>query len=389
MTNYEALGVRRVINASARLTKLGGSLMPPEVLDAMREASGWYVDLFDLQRRVGRRLADLTQNEAVYVSTGASAGLFLSTLACMTGDDLHAIARLPDTTGLRNEVIVHRAQRMPYDPALQLAGGRLVEIGNALQTFDWELEAAFTGRTAAVFYVAGEHLNHGALPLSDVIRIAHAHSVPVIVDAAAQLPPVDNLWRFTRDLGADLVVFSGGKDLRGPQASGMIAGRADLIEACYTHGAPHQRFGRPMKVGKEEMMGLLAAVERYLRLDHVARQAGFEATVAAWIAALDGLPGVRASRAFPNEEGQPVPRVLVEIDPAVNGLTPGGVVQALWEGDPAIAVAGGHPHGFYLTPDCLEPSEEMLVAERVRAVLRSAQTTMRIAVAAATPDRAS
>jgi D-glucosaminate-6-phosphate ammonia-lyase len=387
MTNYEALGVRRIINASARLTKLGGSLMPPEVLDAMRAAAGWYVDLFDLQRRVGQRLAELTNNEAVYVSTGASAGLFLATLACMTGDDLHAIARLPDTAGLRNEVIVHRAHRIPYDPALQLAGACLVEVGNALQTFDWELEAAFTDRTAAVFYVAGEHLRRGPLPLADVVRIAHARNVPVIVDAAAQLPPVDNLWHFTRDLGVDLVVFSGGKDLRGPQASGMIAGRADLIEACYTHGAPNQRFGRPMKVGKEELLGLLAAVERYLRLDHAARQAGFEATVAAWIAALDGLPGVHASRAFPNEAGQPVPRVLVEIDPAVNGLTPAGVVQVLWEGDPAIAVAGGHPHGFYLTPDCLEPSEEMLVAERVRTVLRSAQTTTRIAIAA-TPDRA-
>jgi L-seryl-tRNA(Ser) seleniumtransferase len=370
MSIYDSLGVRRVINAHARLTRLGGSLMPAPVLDAMREAADSYVDLFELQRQVGRRLAELTRNEAVYVCTGASAGLFLATLACIAGDDLQVIARLPDVDGLKNEVIIHRAQRIPYDPAVRLAGATLVEIGNAVQTFPRELEAALGPRTAAVLYIAGEHLSRGAIPLPETIAIAHARGVPVIVDAAAQLPPPENLWHFTRELGADLVIFSGGKDLRGPQASGFIAGRADLIAACAAHGAPHQRLGRPMKVGKEELVGLLAAVERYLRLDHGKRMADFEATVRSWVDALGALPGVAAARAFPNEAGQPVPRAALAIDPAA-GLTATELCRRLWEGDPAIAV-DARDGVVYLTPDCLEPGEEAVVAERIAALVGAA-----------------
>src|SRR6185503_8169147 len=140
-------------------------------------------------------------------------------------------------------------------------------------------EAAFTERTGMVLYIAGEHIRAGALSLEETIQIAHKRGVPVVVDAAAQLPPVENLWRYTRDLGADLAVFSGGKDLRGPQASGLVVGRADLIEAIRAHGAPNQRLGRPMKVGKEEMIGLLKAVELYVAQDQTARLAGYEETV--------------------------------------------------------------------------------------------------------------
>jgi L-seryl-tRNA(Ser) seleniumtransferase len=373
MTLYESLGARRIINADARLTRLGGSLMTEPVLAAMREAAGSYVDMFDLQVRAGRRLAELTRNEAAYICTGASAGLFLSTLACMTGGDLPLIAGLPRRRPPRHEVIVHRAHRIPYDPAIELAGATLVEVGNALQTFDWEFDAAFSERTAAVLYIAGEHLSRGALPLPEVIRLAHAHSTPVIVDAAAQLPPHENLWRFTRDLGADLAVFSGGKDLRGPQASGFVVGRADLIAACAVNGAPHQRLGRPMKVGKEEMMGLLTAVDLYLAQDHAARLAGFEATVEFWRTALGDLPGVTAERAFPNEAGQPTPRLLLRFDPARAGLTGEQVRRQLWEGEPAIAVGPAESDGVYITPDTIEPGEEQIIADRLTALLRSAQ----------------
>jgi L-seryl-tRNA(Ser) seleniumtransferase len=372
MSVYERLGVRRIINADARLTRLGGSLMPEPVLAAMHEAAGGYVDMFELQHQVGRRLAELTRNEAAYVCTGASAGLVLSTLACMAGADLGAIARLPDLAGLKDEVIIHCAHRIPYDKAVRLTGARLVEIGDALQTFPWELEAAIGEQTAAVLYVAGAHLSRGALPLTEVVRIAQARAVPVIVDAAAQLPPPENLWRFTRDLGADLAVFSGGKDLCGPQASGLIVGRADLIAACAAHGAPHQRMGRPMKVGKEEMVGLLAAVERYLQLDHAARVAGFEATVQRWRAAVADLPGVVAERAFPNEAGQPTPRLWLRLDPARAGLTGADLRRQLWEGEPAIAVSPAGEDGIYITPDTIEPGEEQVIAERLTQILRAA-----------------
>ncbi len=370
---YEALGVRRVINADARLTRLGGSLMPPEVVAAMAEAAAGYVDMHELQLAVGRRQAELTRNEDAFATVGAAAGLVVATLACTVGSDLRAVARmLEGHPPAKNEVIVHRAHRIPYDPAVLLAGARIVEVGNALQTFPWELEAAISERTAMLLYVAGEHLAGAALPLPETVAIARARGVPVVVDAAAQLPPPENLWHFTREEGADLAVFSGGKELRGPQSSGLIVGRAELIEGCRVHGSPHQRLGRPLKVGKEEMMGLLAAVERYLRLDHAARMAGFEATVAGWVAAFDGRRGVSASREFPNEAGQPVPRARIAFDPAATDLTGSEVQRRLWEGEPAVAVAVAGPDAVSLTPDCLDGDDEAVVTARLEAIVNGA-----------------
>lgn len=369
MERYAALGVRRVINADARLTRLGGSLMPAAVRAAMEAAARSYVDMFELQTVVGKRLAELTRNEAAFVCTGAAAGLYLSTLACMAGADLTRLAQLPDLTDCRTEVIIHAAQRIPYDLAVRSAGAQLVSIGNVLQTFSWELEAAIGPRTAAVLYIAGAHLERGALPLSEVVAIAHARGVPVIVDAAAQLPPPENLWRFTTALGADLAIFSGGKDLAGPQASGLIVGRAELVAACAAHAAPNQRMGRPMKVGKEEMVGLLAAVERYLSLDHPARIAGFEQTVANWIDALDDGDGVRVQRQFPNEAGQPMPRALITLDPARCGITGAELRERLWNDNPRVAVAAAGVDAISITPDTLEPGEEELVVAAIRRAL--------------------
>lgn len=367
MTTYETLGLRPIINASARLTRLGGSLMPQEVQQAMQEAACNYVDMHELQRRVGERIAVLTHNQAAYVCAGTAAGLALATAACMCGNDRAAGAGLPAQPPARREIIIHAAQRIPYDSAAQISGASLRTIGNALQTFSWELEAAITERTAAVLYIAGAHLRRGALSLDETIALAHARGVPVIVDAAAQLPPVENLWHFTRDRGADLALFSGGKDLCGPQATGLIVGRTDLIECCRTHGAPHQRFGRPFKVSKEEMVGLLAAVERYLTLDHVARIARWETTVQWWVEALHGLPGIAAERAFPNEAGQPTPRLRLTFPPGSHSTA--ALFQAqLWDGEPAIAADTDH-EAVYLTPDTLEPGEEQLVLERLRSLL--------------------
>src|SRR5215207_327359 len=303
--------------------------MPTHMLDAMREAAGSFVDMYELQQVVGKRLADLTGNEAAYVSTGAAAGIVLATLAAMTGGDLPTIAHLIETgEAPKTEVIIHRVHRIPYDPAIRLAGGRIVEIGNRLQTFPWELEAAIGPRTAMVFYSAGVHLSSGALPLAETVEIAHAHGVPVVVDAAAQLPPTENLWRFTREFGADLAVFSGGKDFRGPQASGLLVGTEAMIAAIAVNGSPHQRLARPLKVGKEEMIGLLAAVERYVAEDWQDRARRYEETVERWIEHFRGLPVVSASRIFPNEAGQPTPRCSVTFA-ADTGLSGAEAVRLL------------------------------------------------------------
>lgn len=364
---FDRLRLRPVLNADARLTVLGASRMPPEVRRVMDQAAERYVDLHELQRAAGERLAELTGNEAAFVTGGAAAGLVLAVLACRNGGDLPAIARaisgpFGDDAAGADEVVMHRAHRIPYDPAVRLAGARLVEIGNALQTFEWELEAAIGPRTAAVLHVAGAHLARGALSLDAVVRISSAHGVPVIVDAAAQLPPVENLWRFTA-AGAALAVFSGGKDLEGPQSSGLLVGRQDLVEACRANAAPHQRLARAMKVGREEIVGLLVAVERYVGLDHDARIAAWEATVARWIDAVGAVPGVRATRSFPNEAGQPHPRALVTLDSG--GWTGPGLQAALWEGDPCVAVALEGDDAISLSPDPLTDGEAEVVLRRL------------------------
>ena len=362
---YEMLGVRNVINADATLTRLGGSLMPPHVLDAMREAAGSFVDMYELQRVVGERLAHLTRNEAAYVATGAAAGIVLATLAAMNGGDLATIARMIEgEPAPKDEVIVHNAHRIPYDPAIRVAGAKIVGVGDRLQTFPWELEAAITPRAAMVFFAAGDHLAEGALPLEETVEIAHAHGVPIVVDAAAQLPPTENLWRFTREFEADLAIFSGGKELRGPQASGLIVGSAAMIAAIAVNGTPHQRLGRPMKVGKEEMVGLLAAVERYVAEDWRERTRRYEATVADWIEHFRGIPGLSAEREYPNEAGQPTPRCRITFA-GVTGLTGAEAARILWEGNPRIAVAVAGPNAISMTPELLVEGEGEALLARI------------------------
>lgn len=368
MSIYDELGVRPLINASATLTRLGGSIMPREVVEAMVEASRHFVNLDELQQRVGERLAELTHNEAAYVSSGAAAGIVLATAACITRGDPAAMAQLPDLTGLKNEVIIHKSHRNGYDHAVRQVGVKVVEIGSAVHTEPWELEQAITDKTAAIFWFQGGMTGRGDLPLETVIAIAKRFDVPVLVDAAAQVPPVENLWRFTQ-MGAALAIFSGGKDLRGPQSSGLVLGRKDLIEACRVNGNPNQGIARPMKVGKEEMVGLLTAVKLYLKMDHEARASQDEEVVAGWCSELNRIPGVHAERSFPNEAGQPLPRAKVTIDAARASRNRDQVVKDLENGAPAITVAQAGTDGIYLNPMTLADGEEQIVLDRLKAIL--------------------
>lgn len=363
MSVLQRLGLRPIINASATLTKLGGSVMPPEVIEAMVDAAQAYVDLNEMQRRVGEQIAALTRNEAAYVSSGAAAGLVLATAACITGTDPAAIAQLPNLEGLKSEVIIHRCHRNGYDHAVRQVGVKLVEIGVGA-AYPWELEAAINERTAAIFWFQGAMSGRGDLPLETVIEIADRHGVPVVVDAAAQLPPMENLWRFT-EMGAALAVFSGGKELRGPQSSGLVLGRKDLIEAVRLNGSPNHSIGRPMKVGKEELAGCLAAVERYVSLDHKAKALADEQTVAEWCAEWNQIPGVRAQRSFPNEANQPLPRVHVVFDSAALGRSRDEIVDALRHGEPAIEVSLAARNGIYVNPWLLSDEERTIVEKRL------------------------
>ncbi len=367
---YRELGLRPVVNAAATLTRLGGARMPPPVVAAMAEAAEAFVDLPELQERVGARVARLTGNEAAYVSSGAAAGIVLAVAACIAGTDPEKIAAFPCPPGSeRPEVVVHRAQRNGYDYAARQTGAAMVETEGTAEG----LRAAIGPRTACVLWFAGEHFAAGALPLPAVIAVARERGVPVLVDAAAQVPPLASLWRFTRELGADGAIFSGGKGLRGPQASGLVLGTAALIAGCRANGNPNHSIGRPMKAGKEELAGLLAAVEWSLAQDEAALLVGYEATVAAWLEGLRGIPGVAAERGYPSEAGQPHARAIVRVGPP-SAWTRDTVVAALWSGEPRIAVGlvPGQEDAIALNPQTLEPGEAALVLERLRAILRGA-----------------
>lgn len=369
MAIYERLGIRTVINGNATLTRLGGSLMPPEVIAAMADAAKHFVDIVELQKRVGAEIARLTHNEAAYVSCGAAAALTLSTAACITGLDAEKRQKLPNLDAtMKSEVIVHRHGRVGYDFAVRQAGVTFVEIGDETGTDPAELENAITEKTAAIFYFANPSREHLWVSYEAAIAIASQHNIPFIVDAAAQLPPPENLWRFT-EMGADLALFSGGKGLCGPQSSGLILGDARLIEAIAFNGPPNPFIGRGMKVGKEEMVGLLAAVEWYLNLDHAECQHGYEAQVAYYADVFADTPAVTVHRSFPSEAGQPMPRTEIRFQEAALGITRNQILQQLASGNPAIDLAAAGATGILINGQTLMPGEVEIIADRLKEIL--------------------
>lgn len=365
----QQLGVRPVINAAATLTKLGGSIMPPEVVAAMSAASEHFVDMHELNRRAGERLAEITHNEAAFVSSGAAAGIALCVASCIAGTDPDLQQSFPYLEGIeKTNVVVYKRQRNPYDYAARQTGARLIEIEP--DGDDLEREVA-NPKTACVLYFGGEALAPGARPLPEVIEVAHSMSVPVIVDAAAQIPPISNLWHYTRDLGADAAIFSGGKGLRGPQATGLVVGKKVIIDGIRPNAAPNQSFGRPMKVGKEELAGLVTAVELAVQQDEAAVLAGYEESVQMWVAGLSRIPGVTVERRYPSEAGQPHGRAVLTLD-ASFPKTRDEIVAELWERNPRIAVGEIGTDTFALNPQTLETGEDRIVLDAVREVLTSA-----------------
>ncbi len=357
MSIYDSLGIKTRINAAACYTALGGSIMPTEVVAAMNDAAKSFISLHELQEKAGARIAQLTKNEGAFITTGAAAGIVLSILACRTRGDLVEIQKIIDGNSKRSEVIMFAGQRIPYDSNIRVAGSELVTVGDAIQSFDYQLEAKINEFTAAIFFCAGAHLASAALTLEKTIEIAAKYSVPVIVDAAAQLPPASNLWRFTNELGADLAIFSGGKALRGPQSSGLVVGRKVFIEAIRVNAAPYPRLGRGFKASKEEIAGLLTALELYLTRDHEADWQRWSKVVDSWVGVLTSKSSCTIWRDDVNEAGQPTPRVAIQLKEP----TALDVIAKLQSLDPIVEVVHDSRRMVWISPDSLQPGEEEIV----------------------------
>ena len=381
---YERLGVRRLINARGTHTRLGGTLMRPEVAAAMQEAARGYVVLDELQDKASEVIARATGAEAGMVVGGAEAGLLIGTAAILAGTDPARIAQLPDTTGMKNEAIMHRAHRNGYDHAVRAAGATIMDIGYGGSTLPYQLKAAINERTALVMYLMSPWANQGALSLRQTCEIAHAAGVPVLVDAAAMLPPHTSLTRFIAE-GADLVTFSGGKGLMGPQSSGILAGRADLIRAARVNASPYHSVGRSAKAAKEDIVGLIVALESYMQRDHDADQAYWRSQAESMLERLHDFPGVVASYLYDGRE-HPVPRVELLFLPE-SGINSHEFVLAMEEHDPRIFLfeptgPSAKPNSIVINTQTMQPGEEKVVAEALHAAIAARLPRQAVPVAA-------
>jgi D-glucosaminate-6-phosphate ammonia-lyase len=395
---YETLGIETLINAWAPMTRFGGGIMRPEVAEAMSEATQSCVDIADLQGRASAVIVDLTGAEAGFVTAGASAAILLGTAACLTGWDPSRMERLPDTRAMKNEVIVARGQRNSYDHAVRAAGAVLVEVGVADRIMGlgvrdvepWEYEAAIGDRTAAIYFVARPEARPA---LEDVVVVARKAGLPVIVDAAAELPPAANLRRFIA-AGADLVAFSGGKAIGGPQGSGLLCGRRDLVGPALLQqldldyafadweppanlvtkdrlpGVPRNGIGRSCKVAKEQIVGLLTALRLFVAEDDAQRVERSRQGAAALLRGIAGVPWLD-TEIVPDPENSDLAVVRLQLDQTGAGLAAADLVRQLVAGRPRIEINPWRlDEGvMLLAPGCLSSGDTEVIARRLSEIL--------------------
>ena len=359
---FKELGVRTFINAAGTYTSMTGCLMQPEVMEAINYASNQFVNLDDLQDAVGERIAELLKCEYATITSGAFSAITLGTAGVMTGMDSKKAAQLPnDTTGMKHEVILQKSHHIGYSHALRNAGAKIILIETAA-----ELEAAINENTAMLWFLNYANPT-GKIQYQEFIRIGKKHGVPTMNDCAADVPPVENLWKYT-GLGFDLVCFSGGKGMRGPQSTGLLLGRKDLIKAARLSAPPRgDTVGRGMKVNKEEILGMYIALETFLARDHEAVNKLWNAQIDHIISNLSTIAGISPGKHVP-EIANHVPSLRLSWDQEVIKKTPPEVREELKLGHPSIQTVGDDEY-IGITSWMMNPGEERIVARRLNEIL--------------------
>ncbi len=365
---YESLGIRTIINAAGTITVFGGSVMPPEVVAAWGDASRHFVDLVELQNKVGEKIAKLLGTEAAYVTTGAAGAILLGTAAAVTRGDRKLIPQLPAVTGTRSEVLIQKSHHSCYDNQLTDVGVKLIDVESVA-----DVAKAISERTALMFFMNMSQ-DAGKIKREEWCELARKYNVPTLIDAAADVPPVSRIAEYAK-LGFDMIAISGGKAIRGPNDTGLLLGRKDLLAAAKLNSNPNGcTIGRMMKVGKEDMVALLAAVERFVNLDPDAERKEFERRIAVVEQAVRDVPTVAFEHIVP-EIANHVPHLQIAWDEKRVKIKPADVASALAEGDPPIRigrVSGTGDKGILISVLTLQAGEDKTVAARLAQILKKA-----------------
>ena len=360
---FKELGIRTFINAAGTYTSMTGSLMPKEVIDAINYGSLEYVNLDELQDKVGERIAELLECEYATVSSGCFGAMSIAMAGVMSGKDPKKIKQLPDTTGLRNEVILQESHTIGYAQALTNVGAKLVKVKTAE-----ELENAINEKTAMLWFL-NANTDRGDIKWEEFVSLGKKHNIPTFIDCAADVPPVDNLFKFTR-IGFDMVAFSGGKGLRGPQSAGLLLGKKEYIEAARLHTPPRgETIGRGMKVNKEEVLGMLAALELYLSKDHQAEWKMWEDQIDLISESAKSISGVETTIHVPPHANH-VPSLKIRWDQSKVNISPDNLRKILREGSPSIETVG-NKNEIGITTWMMVPGQEKIVAKKIKKILKS------------------
>jgi L-seryl-tRNA(Ser) seleniumtransferase len=361
---FKELGVRTFINAAGTYTAMTGSLMLPEVVEAIQYASSDFVNLDELQDKVGERIAELLHCEAATITAGAASAITLGTAGVLTGMDEEKAVQLPDLTGMKNEVIIQKNHRVGYDHAIRNCGIKLVEVETRK-----ELEKAINKNTAMMWFLNANNYR-GEVRDEEFVEIGKKYNIPTFNDAAADVPPVENLWKYT-DMGFDLVAFSGGKGLRGPQSAGLLIGKKEYIQAARLNAPPRgNTIGRGMKVNKEEILGMLVAVEYFLNKNHEKDWILWEKQIRLMRDAAASVSGVETEIHVPDIANH-VPSLRITWDQQKIPVSAGQIREELRSGHPSIETVGGDD-SIGITAWMLRPGQERIVAARLKETLSKA-----------------